>query len=97
MNAHDRPAPDLVMMGNLLVDDIVLQDGTTLMGEPGGAILHAALAASFGERGWDWCRWWAMTIPEQRFKHWQSVESIWPEYGTGLARADGHGCSTKPA
>jgi cytidine kinase len=38
-------APDLVLIGNLLVDDIVLQDGQTLMGEPGGAILHAALAA----------------------------------------------------
>lgn len=37
--------PDLVFLGNLLVDDIVLQDGTTLMGEPGGALLHAALAA----------------------------------------------------
>jgi ribokinase len=33
-------------LGNLLVDDIVLQDGTTLMGEPGGAVLHVALAAS---------------------------------------------------
>ena len=39
-------SPDLVVMGNLLVDDIVLQDGTTLMGEPGGAVLHVALAAS---------------------------------------------------
>jgi sugar/nucleoside kinase (ribokinase family) len=38
--------PDLVVTGNLLVDDIVLQDGTTLMGEPGGAVLHVALAAS---------------------------------------------------
>src|SRR6478752_2003333 len=38
--------PDLVVLGNLLVDDIVLQDGTTLMGEPGGAVLHVALAAS---------------------------------------------------
>ena len=37
--------PDLILMGNLLVDDIVLQDGRTLMGEPGGAILHASLAA----------------------------------------------------
>ncbi len=37
--------PDLILLGNLLVDDIVLHDGTTLMGEPGGAILHAALAA----------------------------------------------------
>lgn len=39
-------APDLVMFGNLLVDDIVLADGQTLLGEPGGAVLHAALAAS---------------------------------------------------
>jgi ribokinase len=37
--------PELVLLGNLLVDDIVLQDGRTWMGEPGGAILHAALAA----------------------------------------------------
>jgi sugar/nucleoside kinase (ribokinase family) len=39
-------SPELVVMGNLLVDDIILQDGTTLMGEPGGAVLHVALAAS---------------------------------------------------
>ncbi len=39
-------APDLVIFGNLLVDDIVLADGQTLLGEPGGAVLHAALAAS---------------------------------------------------
>lgn len=39
-------SPDLVVVGNLLVDDIVLHDGTTLMGEPGGAVLHVALAAS---------------------------------------------------
>ena len=38
--------PDLVLAGNLLVDDIVLADGTTLLAEPGGAVLHAALAAS---------------------------------------------------
>ena len=38
--------PDLVLLGNLFVDDIVLHDGQTLMAEPGGAILHAALAAS---------------------------------------------------
>src|SRR4029079_3045147 len=37
--------PDLIFLGNLLVDDIVLQDGRTLMAEPGGAVLHAALAA----------------------------------------------------
>ena len=39
-------SPELVLFGNLLVDDIVLADGTTLLGEPGGAVLHAALAAS---------------------------------------------------
>lgn len=38
--------PDIVFLGNLLVDDIVLRDGQTLMGEPGGAVLHAALAAT---------------------------------------------------
>jgi len=39
-------SPDVVLLGNLLVDDIVLRDGQTLMGEPGGAVLHAALAAA---------------------------------------------------
>lgn len=39
-------SPDLVLFGNLLVDDIVLADGATLLGEPGGAVLHTALAAS---------------------------------------------------
>jgi len=38
--------PELVIAGNLLVDDIVRRDGRTLMGEPGGAVLHAALAAA---------------------------------------------------
>ena len=39
-------APDLIVAGNLLIDDIVLPDGTTLMGEPGGAVLYSALAAT---------------------------------------------------
>ena len=38
--------PELVIAGNLLVDDITLADGRTLTGEPGGALLHAALAAA---------------------------------------------------
>ncbi len=38
-------APDLVILGNLLVDDIVRRDGSTLMGEAGGALVHAALGA----------------------------------------------------
>ncbi|MEO5617347.1 MAG: carbohydrate kinase family protein [Candidatus Eisenbacteria bacterium] len=41
-----RPAPELVVAGNLLVDDIVFHDGRTLMGEPGGGALYVSLAAS---------------------------------------------------
>jgi len=37
---------DLVLAGNLLVDDIVYPDGRTRMGEAGGAALYAALAAN---------------------------------------------------
>lgn len=39
-------APDLVLLGNLLVDDVVCADGRTRMAQPGGAILYASLAAS---------------------------------------------------
>ncbi len=39
-------SPDLVLLGNLLVDDLVFQDGRTRMGQPGGAILYSSLAAS---------------------------------------------------
>lgn len=38
-------SPDLVMIGNLLVDDIVLPDGRTHLGLAGGAALHLSLAA----------------------------------------------------
>ena len=38
--------PDLVLLGNLLVDDVVFADGRTRMGQPGGAMLYAALASS---------------------------------------------------
>jgi sugar/nucleoside kinase (ribokinase family) len=38
--------PDLVVLGNLLVDDVVLPDGRTRMGEPGGATLYASLGAA---------------------------------------------------
>ena len=37
---------DLVIAGNLLVDDLVFSDGQTRMGEAGGAVLYTALAAS---------------------------------------------------
>jgi len=42
-------SPDLVCLGNLIVDDVVFADGTTRMGEPGGAMLYAALGAAL----WD--------------------------------------------
>jgi len=37
---------DLVVIGNLLIDDVVFPDGRTLMGEPGGASLYVSLSAS---------------------------------------------------
>jgi sugar/nucleoside kinase (ribokinase family) len=42
---------DLVCLGNLVVDDVVFRDGTTRMGEPGGAMLYAALGAALWETG----------------------------------------------
>ena len=38
--------PDLVVLGNLLVDDVVFPDGHTRMCQPGGAVLHFALGAA---------------------------------------------------
>ncbi|MGH3117257.1 MAG: carbohydrate kinase family protein [Gaiellales bacterium] len=38
-------SPDLVLLGNLIVDDLVFADGRTRMGEAGGAMLYAALGA----------------------------------------------------
>ena len=38
--------PQLVVAGNLLLDDVVYADGTTRMGQPGGAALYAALGAA---------------------------------------------------
>lgn len=43
--ARAPAGPDLVCVGNLLVDDIVFPNGTTRMGEPGGAALYVSLAA----------------------------------------------------
>lgn len=39
------PPPDLVLLGNLLVDDVVFPDGRTRMAQAGGAMLYASLAA----------------------------------------------------
>ena len=36
---------DLVVLGNLIVDDVVNADGSTRMGQPGGAVIYVALAA----------------------------------------------------
>ena len=38
--------PSIVLLGNLLVDDVVFGDGTTRMGQPGGALLYGALGAT---------------------------------------------------
>jgi sugar/nucleoside kinase (ribokinase family) len=38
-------AKDLVVLGNLMVDDVVFPDGKTRMAEPGGAAIYAALGA----------------------------------------------------
>jgi sugar/nucleoside kinase (ribokinase family) len=39
-------SPFLVVAGNLILDDVVYEDGTTSLGQPGGAALFAALGAS---------------------------------------------------
>jgi sugar/nucleoside kinase (ribokinase family) len=41
--------PSIVLLGNLLVDDVVLADGATRMGQPGGALLYGALGAAVWE------------------------------------------------
>ena len=47
---ESRPViPSIVLLGNLLVDDVVLADGTTRMGQPGGALLYGALGATVWE------------------------------------------------
>jgi len=39
-------SPDLVVLGNLLVDDVVFPDGRTRFAQPGGACLYLALGAA---------------------------------------------------
>ena len=41
--------PSIVLLGNLLVDDVVLTDATTRMGQAGGALLYGALGATLWE------------------------------------------------
>ena len=38
--------PLLVVAGNLVVDDVVFENGTTSLGQAGGGALYAALGAS---------------------------------------------------
>src|SRR5262245_63428835 len=49
LNEFQPVIPSIVLMGNLLVDDVVLADGTTRMGQPGGALLYGALGATLWE------------------------------------------------
>jgi sugar/nucleoside kinase (ribokinase family) len=41
--------PSIVLLGNLLLDDVVFADGTTRMGQAGGALLYGALGATLWE------------------------------------------------
>jgi sugar/nucleoside kinase (ribokinase family) len=41
--------PSIVLLGNLLVDDVVFEDGTTRMGQAGGALLYGASGATLWE------------------------------------------------
>ena len=53
--------PLIVLLGNLPVDDVVLADGTTRMGQPGGALFTARWAPPCGGRAPDWSASRAMT------------------------------------
>lgn len=48
MNAREA-APRIVGVGAIFIDDIVLPDGRTHMGQPGGGVLHALMGAAL----WD--------------------------------------------
>lgn len=41
-----RPTPDVVVVGNLTIDDVVHPNGDTTMASPGGNTIHAATAAA---------------------------------------------------
>ena len=45
--------PGVVVVGNLTIDDVVLPDGTTLMGSLGGNSVHTSAAALVGGVGGD--------------------------------------------
>lgn len=76
-------APDLVVLGNLLVDDVVLPDGTTRMAQPGGAVLYTALAAALWHVGTGVVSWrgedypaWALDALSSRGVNLDGVHAI---------------------
>ena len=46
MTSSAANSPDLVVVGNLIVDDVVYPDGRTQMGQAGGSVIHVALGAA---------------------------------------------------
>jgi len=69
--------PSIVLLGNLLVDDVVLSGGTTRIGQPGGALLYGArLAAPCGGRAPDWSASRVMITLRRCSRPFSSVASI---------------------
>ena len=58
-------SPDLVVLGNLLVDDLVFPDGRTRMGQPGGAVLYASLGAVLFELPTGLSSWRGLDYPTE--------------------------------
>ncbi len=79
---------DLVVLGNLLLDDVVHADGHTRMAQPGGAVLHTALAARLSGidvgivtvRGDDYPSWMLEAMSARGI----SLEGVRPLGGPGL-------------
>jgi sugar/nucleoside kinase (ribokinase family) len=80
--------PELVLLGNLLVDDLVFPDGRTRMGQAGGAMLYASLAAALWSgrvgcvslRGDDY----PAEALEQLRRRGVALDGIVPLHGPGL-------------
>ena len=47
-----RRGPDVVVIGNITIDDVVHPNGVTTMGSPGGNTIHSATAARIGAYRW---------------------------------------------
>ena len=85
--------PSIVLLGNLLVDDVVLADGTTRMGQAGGALLYGALGATVWESRRGWSASWATIIQAHRETQQRGVDltGVHPLGRPACAR----GCFTK--